>query len=48
MVTLSRSLVEPFLTFSDRRDLREKAWRAWTKRGEMDATRDNRAIAKQV
>jgi len=25
-ITLSRSLVEPFITFSDRRDLREKAW----------------------
>ena len=30
VITLSRSLVEPFLTYSDRRDLREKAWRAWT------------------
>lgn len=26
VITLSRSLVEPFLTFSARRDLREKAW----------------------
>ena len=26
VITLSRSLVVPFLTFSDRRDLREKAW----------------------
>ena len=28
-VTLSRSIIEPFLTFSDRRDLREKAFIAW-------------------
>ena len=48
VITLSRSLVEPFLTTSDRRDLRETAWRAWTQRGEMDAARDNRVVAKQV
>ena len=34
VITLSRSLVEPFLEQSDRRDLRETAWRAWTGRGE--------------
>jgi peptidyl-dipeptidase Dcp len=28
VITLSRSLVVPFLTFSQRRDLREQAWRA--------------------
>lgn len=33
-ITLSRSSVEPFLTHSARRDLREIAWRAWTGRGE--------------
>ena len=32
VITLSRSLVVPFLTFSDRRDLREKAFKAWTDR----------------
>ena len=36
VITLSRSSVEPFLVFSTRRDLREKAWRAWIARG--DAT----------
>ncbi len=35
VITLSRSLVEPFLTYSDRRDLREAAWRGWT--GRCDA-----------
>jgi peptidyl-dipeptidase Dcp len=34
-VTLSRSLVEPFLTYSDCRSLREKAWRAWITRYNM-------------
>ena len=33
-VTLSRSIIEPFLTFSTRRDLREEAFIAWSKRGE--------------
>ena len=32
-VTLSRSAVEPFLTFSSRRDLRRTVWEAWTARG---------------
>ena len=34
VITLSRSSIEPFLTFSDRRDLRETAHRAWASRGE--------------
>jgi peptidyl-dipeptidase Dcp len=34
VVTLSRSLIEPFLAHSTRRDLREQAWRAWVARGE--------------
>ena len=34
VITLSRSSVEPFLTFSARRDLRERAFRAWADRGE--------------
>ena len=33
-VTLSRSIYEPFTTYSTRRDLREKAWRSFTARGE--------------
>ncbi|MFC0396845.1 M3 family metallopeptidase [Paraburkholderia rhizosphaerae] len=47
VITLSRSLVQPFLTFSTRRDLRETAWRAWTTRGET-AGRDNRPIAREI
>jgi peptidyl-dipeptidase Dcp len=41
LVTLSRSHIVPFLTFSERRDLREIAWRAWTSRGEHDGEHDN-------
>ena len=47
-ITLSRSLAEPFLTSTPRRDLREKLWRLWTSRGELDAGRDNSAIAKEI
>lgn len=47
VITLSRSLVQPFLTRSTRRDLRETAWRAWTMRGETPA-RDNRPLAREI
>ena len=42
-VTLSRSIIEPFLTFAENRDLREKAFRAWIARGENGGETDNRA-----
>ena len=32
-ITLSRSLIVPFLQFSPRRDLREVAFNAWAARG---------------
>ena len=48
LVTLSRSHVVPFLTFSARRDLREQAWRAWVGRGEQGGASDNRAIAQEI
>ena len=48
VVTLSRSLVVPFLQFSPRRDLREKAYRAWTSRGANGGDNDNRAIAAEI
>ncbi len=48
VITLSRSLIMPFLTFSSRRDLREAAFRAWTRRGESGGASDNRAIAREI
>ena len=48
MITLSRSHIVPFLTFSERRDLREAAWRAWTSRGEQDGASDNRGVAAEI
>jgi peptidyl-dipeptidase Dcp len=48
VITLSRSLIVPFLTFSTRRDLREQAWRAWTSRGEHPGEHDNREVARAI
>ena len=48
IITLSRSLIVPFLTFSDRRDLREQAFIAWTRRGEHDGEHDNRPVAREI
>ena len=47
-ITLSRSLVVPFLQFSPRRDLREKACRAFAARGANGGATDNRAIAAET
>ncbi|MFC3072271.1 M3 family metallopeptidase [Shinella pollutisoli] len=47
-VTLSRSIIEPFLTFSARRDLREQAFRAWVARGANGGQTDNREIVRQT
>lgn len=48
VVTLSRSLIVPFLQFSTRRDLREKAYNAWAARGANGGETDNRAIAAEI
>jgi peptidyl-dipeptidase Dcp len=46
--TLSRSSIEPFLQMSQRRDLREKIFRAFASRGENNGANDNRAIAAEM
>jgi peptidyl-dipeptidase Dcp len=48
VITLSRSSVEPFLQFSARRDLREKAFRAWIARGAGGGATDNKAIIAEI
>src|SRR5271166_995614 len=47
-VTLSRSLVEPFLTFSSRRDLRRRLWEAWSARGARGGVSDNAPIIREI
>jgi peptidyl-dipeptidase Dcp len=48
LFTLSRSSVEPFLTYAARRDLRERIWRAWVRRGALDPARDNAALIREI
>ena len=48
VITLARSSVETFLQFSSRRDLREKAFQAWIKRGENGGTTDTRALIAEM
>lgn len=48
VVTLSRSIITPFLQFSPRRDLRETAFNAWVARGANGGETDNRDIAAET
>jgi len=48
VITLNRSLIVPFLQYSPRRDLRERAFRAWTARGANGGETDNRALAAET
>ena len=44
----NRSSVEPFLTFADRRDLREKVWRMFVGRGDQGDATDNKATVTKI
>lgn len=44
----TRSSAQPFLESSDRRDLREKVWRAFTSRGDNGDANDNNAIVTRI
>src|SRR5215217_3016169 len=48
IITNTRSSMEPFLTYSSRRDLREKVWRNYVNRGDNGDARDNNAIISEV
>jgi peptidyl-dipeptidase Dcp len=48
VITLSRSSIEPFLTFSARRDLRETGYRAWTARGEHPGVHYNPPLIAEI
>ena len=47
-ITLSRSLIEPFLVFSERRELRRAAYEAWTRRGMHAGEHDNRPLIPEI
>ena len=44
----TRSSMDPFLTYSDRRDLREKVWRTYYSRGDNGGAHDNNAIITEI
>ena len=44
----TRSAIEPFLTYSTRRDLREKAFRMWMTRGDNGDAHDNNAVIAKI
>ncbi len=48
VITLSRSLIVPFLQFSPNRALRKRAFRAWEARGANGGETDNREIAAEI
>jgi len=44
----TRSSVDPFLSYSERRDLREKAWRTFVNRGDNGDAKDNNGIITEI
>jgi peptidyl-dipeptidase Dcp len=48
LISNTRSAMDPFLTYSTRRDLREKAWRMWVSRGEHPGKHDNKPVISKI
>jgi len=48
LIQNTRSSIDPFLTYSDRRDLREKAWRMFVNRGDNGDEHDNNTIITRI
>jgi peptidyl-dipeptidase Dcp len=44
----TRSSMDPFLVHSPRRDLRERAWRMWSQRGDRTGDADNNPIIAEI
>ena len=47
-ITNTRSSMDPFLTFSDERELREQVWRTYYNRGDNGDEYDNNAIIAEI
>ena len=43
-----RSAVDPFLTYSDQRDLRERVWKSFYSRGDNGGARDNNGVITRI
>jgi peptidyl-dipeptidase Dcp len=48
VITLARASVEPFLTFSARRELRQAAYEAWAARGTHAGSHDNAPLIGEI
>ena len=48
VIANTRSSAEPFLTYADRRDLREKVWRSFVSRGDHEGQRDNKPLIVEI
>jgi peptidyl-dipeptidase Dcp len=48
VIVNTRSSVDPFLTYAERRDLREKVWRTYYSRGDNGDAYDNNALIKKI
>lgn len=48
VLTNTRSSIEPYLTYATNRDLREKAFKMWTSRGDNGNANDNNKIIPEV
>ena len=48
LITNTRSSMEPFITYSSNRPLREKGWRMWMMRGDNGNANDNNAIMTEI
>lgn len=48
MISNTRSAMEPFLTSSTNRALREAGWRLWMGRGDSGGERDNNEVVKEI
>ncbi len=48
VITNTRSSIDPFLTYSDRRELREKAWGMFVNRGDNGDAHDNNKIITEI
>jgi peptidyl-dipeptidase Dcp len=48
LISNTRSSMEPFLTTSSRRDLREQGWRLWVGRGDNGDANDNKSVIVEI
>jgi peptidyl-dipeptidase Dcp len=48
VITNTRSSIDPFLTYADNRELREKAWRMFVNRGDNGDVHDNNKIISEI